>query len=410
MSENKEALLSSFATMLQLNKLTVEDLVAHLAGTAPAASADAETIAHFATVALTSLSVNTARSYATHFSHLINGVARQCTCVCAACVQEFSTAGTCHCQCTTCKKALAFDAQGDVVITARAIKDINLDVLVKLVQLMAVKRAMHDNLTRSRSGLSAKPTHGQGAREMCVTAMRYLFARMVKGELISVSPASELTKGRRSQPRRRALSDVELAQVFSAVASAGDDPLLDLALTWSEFELGARRGGIISLCVGLIDLESQMVTLHEKGNTFEAQPCSRELINFLMDFAAQRGGDTCIPGSPTYDPNAAVFYFKDSTPQRPHRMTGRRFDTLHRRIQLTLPWANSMSYSGHALRHTIGTMVERLAGYETARRTLRHGGESTTGTYVKAGTADVARAVSAITGSSHPLATEPEGH
>jgi hypothetical protein len=31
-----------------------------------------------------------------------------------------------------------------------------------------------------------------------------------------------------------------------------------------------------------------------------------------------------------------------------------------------------MNYSGHALRHTIATMVERQAGFETARKMLRH--------------------------------------
>ena len=296
MNDNKEVLLAPIAALMQLQHLTIEDLAAHLAGISPVGTASGETIAMFTTLALGSLGVNTGRSYATHFAHLVNGVARQCTCVCTRCVEDFATMATCQCQCSTCKKAMAFEAQGDVVITPRAAKDINLELLVKLVQLMAIKRAMHDNLTRSRGGLSAKPTHGQGAREMCVTAMRYLFGRMVKRELISVSPADELKKGRRSQPRRRALSDDELAQVFSAVATGGDDPLLDLALTWGEFELGARRGGIISLCVGQIDLDSQMVTLHEKGDTFEAKPCSRELISFLLDFAAQRGGDTCIPG------------------------------------------------------------------------------------------------------------------
>jgi hypothetical protein len=142
----------------------------------------------------------------------------------------------------------------------------------------------------------------------------------------------------------------------------------------------------------------------KKGNNYESQPCSLELIDFLLALAAARGGDICVPGSPNYDPNAPVFYVKDSTPERPHPVTGRRFDTLHRRIQLTLPWANTMSYSGHALRHTIGTIVERLAGFEVAKSTLRHGGTNPTDTYVVAGPVEVARAISQITGRPHPLA------
>jgi site-specific recombinase XerD len=63
-----------------------------------------------------------------------------------------------------------------------------------------------------------------------------------------------------------------------------------------------------------------------------------------------------------------------------------------------------MSYSGHALRHTIGTIVERQAGFEVAKSMLRHKRSSTTDTYVMAGPAEVARAISEITGCPHPLA------
>ena len=151
-----------------------------------------------------------------------------------------------------------------------------------------------------------------------------------------------------------------------------------------------------------------MIDLWEKGNKIGAQPCSLELINFLSAFAKVRGGDRCVPGHSMYAPNAAVFYFKDSKPKALHPISSRRFDTLHKRIQLTLPWANSIQYSGHALRHTISTMVERLAGYETAKRFLRHTGSGPTDTYVKAGTTDIARAVSTITGFPHPLAREKD--
>jgi integrase len=280
--------------------------------------------------------------------------------------------------------------------------------MVKLVQRMAVKRAMHDNIARARRGLAVKPTTGQGAREMCVQAMNTLFTRMVEDGLIDRSPANGLKKGTRSASRRRALTDSELAQVFDVVSSGGDDAVLDLAMTWAEFELGARRGGILSLNVGQLDPVTQFIHLLEKGNRLDAQPCSLQLIEFLLAFAKSRGGDVCVLGSPRYDPNAPVFYYKDSTPETPHRVTGRRFDTLHRRVQSALPWANSMSYSGHALRHTIATMVERQAGFETARKMLRHARVRTTDTYTEASTADVARAIAAITAQDHPLASNPE--
>jgi integrase len=241
---------------------------------------------------------------------------------------------------------------------------------------------------------------------MCVTALRRLKSRMLKKHLIEPDLEEGPDKGVRGQPKRRALTDNELAEVFSTVTTGGDDPVLDLALTWAEFELAARRGGIISLTIGELNREAQMIGLFEKGDRYENQPCSLDLIDFLTDFAASRGGDICVPGTAIFDPNAPVFYFKDSTVERPHAVTSRRFDTLHRRIQLALPWANSMSYSGHALRHTIGTIVERQAGFEVAKRMLRHGGTSTTDTYVMAGPAEVAKAISKITGRPHPLARD----
>ena len=67
-----------------------------------------------------------------------------------------------------------------------------------------------------------------------------------------------------------------------------------------------------------------------------------------------------------------------------------------------------MSYSGHALRHTVGTIVERMAGYEVAKRMLRHAGTTQTDTYVKAGPVEVAKAISQITGFGHPLADNAE--
>ncbi len=402
---SKHDLLGPIAALLEAQGLTVANLAEFTRNSEDAPSAR-PTIREFTAEALKSLSKNSQRSYQTHFDHLNLGIARQCECTCPACVQEFARAGTCTCTCASCAGARSFPAQGDVVITTSAIASIDFELMVELVQIMAVKRARGENIVRARQGLSTKPTHGQGAREMCVTALRRLKTRMLEKRLIEPDTEKGPQKGKRGRPKRRALTDQELAEVFSAVASGGDDPVLDLALTWSEFELAARRGGIMSLSIGELDRRSQMIGLLEKGNRYDEQPCSLELIDFLMALAASRAGGICVPGSALYDPNAPVFYFKDSTPERPHPVTSRRFDTLHRRVQLTLPWANSMSYSGHALRHTIGTIVERQAGFEVAKRMLRHDDSSTTDTYVKAGPIEVAKAISQITGRPHPLARD----
>ena len=214
MSADTNPLLDLIAATLADKGFTVDDLAAHVAGASSPSTASAKTIKDFADGALEDYTVNTARSYATHFNHLVNGVARQCECTCATCVEQFAESGTCHCKCSTCKRARAFEAQGDLVISPRNVAALKLEPMVKLVQRMAAKRAMHDNIARARRGLSVKPTTGQGAREMCVQAMSTLFTRMVEDGLIDRSPAHGLKKGTRSASRRRALTDSELAQVF----------------------------------------------------------------------------------------------------------------------------------------------------------------------------------------------------
>jgi len=357
---------------------------------------------------LPGLTRNTARSYRTHFQHLIDGIERQCDCTCVTCIEQFRTDRSCRCECATCKSAVGFTGIGDTPVSRSVISQLNLELLVQTVRKMASKKAMADNVARARQGLSPKPTHGQGAQEMCVTALSALFARLVREGVLSKNPADELPRGHRSTSKRRSLTDAELASLFQVVVSGGDDHELDLALTWAEFELGARRNGIVSLTIGQLDFETQMVTLHEKGNRQDQQPCSKELLAYLSEIALKRAGDICRPGSSIYNPNAKVLYYKDSTPTELHPITSRRFDTLHKRIQQSLPWANSMSYSGHALRHTVGTIVERMAGYEVAKRMLRHAGTTQTDTYVKAGPVEVAKAISQITGFGHPLADNAE--
>jgi integrase len=402
---DKDMALGMIGQLVEGSSLTIEDVAAHLAGTG---TSNNPTLGEYIPKVLSGLTEATAGSYKTHFNHLLNGISRQCTCICADCVAEFATRGSCFCECSKCTKAKEFLALADLVISKSSISKIDLDHLVRLVQAMATKRAMHANLIRARKRLAPKPIHGQGAREMCVAALRALFERMVSEDFIDKNPGKRLSKGKRSESKRRALTEDELTQLLDVVATGGDDPELDLALTWAELELGARRAGIVGLTVGRLDTVTQMADLWEKGNKVGSQPCSLELISHLLALAQNRGGNRCLPGHAEFDPNAPALYYKDSTPEKPHPISTRRFDTLHKRIQLALPWANSARYSGHFLRHTISTMVERLAGYQTARQFLRHAGSGPTDTYVKAGTIEVAQAISAITGFSHPLAREKE--
>lgn len=404
---DEQSQLAAIATLMKGSGHTVDELKAFLEEGGDTGSGGI-TIAQYVDQVSPTLPRATERTYRIHFHRLVHGEARQCECVCATCVEAWDTSGTCECQCGTCRRAISFEGMGDRVLRPKAVTRTELDPLPDIAQRIAAKRAARDNVKRAKRGLAPKPAHGQGAREGCVTALRCLFGRAVDDELIQQSPADKLDKGHRSEPKRRALSDEELAQLFEVVTTGGDDPELDFAITWTELELGARREGLVTLTVGRLHPETQMIDVFEKGRRERSQPCSAELIDFLLMIAIKRGGARCKIGQKDYDPNANVFYFRDSTPQAPHALTSRRFDTLHRRIQSKLPWANQMGYSGHALRHTVGTIVERYAGTQVARKMLGHGQRKPTDIYTDASMTEVARAVSAMTGLPHPMAADEE--
>jgi hypothetical protein len=100
---------------------------------------------------------------------------------------------------------------------------------------------------------------------------------------------------------------------------------------------------------------AQLDKFRDKGDTFETRPCSGSLIGFLVDLTTSRGGQICNPELRAHGRNAPLFHFKNSSPEQPHGVTGRRSDTILWRIKLALSWATlvATAYSGLALRHAI---------------------------------------------------------
>jgi integrase len=279
-----------------------------------------------------------------------------------------------------------------------------LETAVVVAQRIAHKRATADNRKRAAKGRSAKPDHGKGAAETAIRAARWMFERARLCGYVSSNPAADLKVPRRNPSKRRALVGDELDEFFDTVAAGGDDPDLDVMLTWFHFETGARRDGALNLTCGDLHDSRQMVRLHEKFKTNRDQPVSADLIAALRALAIERGGERCDQATPSYDPSSPVFWYRARGSKPSRRLTDRRYDTLFRRIQTTLPWADEALLTAHNLRHTGATLIERLAGTQVARRFLGHADRSVTETYTDADEAEVARAVSRLTGRPHPLA------
>jgi integrase/recombinase XerC len=235
---------------------------------------------------------------------------------------------------------------------------------------------------------------GRSSRETCVAALRALLARASGAGLINGNPATVLAKPRRARSRRRALDDVELAEVIAAVRTTSGDPDLDLLLLRFHLETGARRQGALNLRRSDLDPKRATVWLREKGDSEREQPVSPSLVALLDAHHDHRTPD---------DADGPLFRTRDRRP-----MSARRYDTIFAGARSCLDWADRTPVSAHVLRHTAITAVGRLAGYPVAQAFAGHSPPSVTGRYLHATLAEIAGAVAILTGEPHPLVARPQ--
>ena len=206
-------------------------------------------------------------------------------------------------------------------------------------------------------GMAGAPKRsGRGAEANFIAAARRFFQIAVEDRLLAVNPARSVPMPRRAQPSSRSLTPPQLESLWSVVVSGGNDPALDGLLVWTHLETGARRGGLLDLYVRDLKQEQCAIELHEKGKHGKEDrvlPISRELMTALLAHARERG-----PGGP----NDKVFYYRDSTPERPHPLAKKRYETLVARIRTELPWARDRWMKLHDLRRTGITAIERVSG------------------------------------------------
>lgn len=421
-STTTDQILDSVSAILAAQGLTAGDLLAHAersAGTTSASAAPYPTLRQRVEKVERGLTKNTKRTWKTHLDRLLEGTAELCDCLCDACLDLEEG---CRCDCAACNGSkLKIEGRPDLVLSRNAVVPSDVEEWATVAERHAQKKAIAQNKVRVARGLKEKPTSGQGGRENAVTAYRRLFRGLVEDGIWDKNPAEHVHKGRRDDAQRRSMHDWEIDQYIEVLVTGGDDPELDLLLGWFALETGARQGGTISLRLSRIKPATQMIELFEKGKKLADQPVSAELIEALLAHAAARGGPACDPTSATYDPQSPVFYFGNPKRSRkkgpdgrlvpsdgPAPLTGRRFDTLYRRIQLSLPWANEVRFTNHGVRRTGASIIERIAGNETARLFLRHGSRTTTQTYTQATLERLVEAVSVMTGSAHPLARSGE--
>jgi integrase len=318
--------------------VTIDDLIAEASSDAPGTPSTGPTVAEYVDTVMASFSKGTADTYKSYWRLLI-------------------------------------DRLGERPIGSVGVDD------CEAVVVDAVERAR-----RNRPG-----TDGRSSRESCIGALRALFARAERADLVTRSPAAQLEKPRRLPNRRRALDDGELREVIEAVRTTSQDPDLDLLLVRFHLESGARREGALNLRLRDLDRARSTVWLREKFGIEREQPVSPSLLQALEAHSSSRGAVA------SDDP---VLRSRRDLP-----ITRRRYNTVFDRARPCLPWAERTPVSAHVLRHTAITTVERHAGFAVAQAFAGHSASSVTGTYTQARIGEVAQAVSALTGEAHPLAS-----
>ncbi len=242
---------------------------------------------------------------------------------------------------------------------------------------------------------------GHNTAENLISALRCLYRRAVDDGLIDEkdNPASKVPKPRRLPSTRRALDDARLAEINQVAATTGDDPELDTLILRLHTETACRRGGALALRPRDLEPEQCLIMLREKGETFRWQPVSPTLMAALVQHAGERHAP----------PDKRLLRYQDG-----RQITDRRYDHLWVRVGRELPWIRTQGISTHWIRHTTLTWVERNFGLAVAHAYAGHtDGRGDTGTvtmtYVRATLAEIATALSALTGEPHPLAEPARG-
>jgi integrase len=236
---------------------------------------------------------------------------------------------------------------------------------------------------------------GRSAAEHLIASLRCVYRYAVDDQLIpeNRNPAVRAKQPKRLASTRHALPDAQLSVLVDTAATTGNDPVLDSLVLRLHLETACRRGGALALRPRDLDPEQCLVFLREKGQTVRWQPISPALMAALEQHHELRGKE---------DSNGQLLRYENGKP-----ITARRYDHLFERVGRYQPWVQTQQISIHWMRHTTLTWVERHCGYAVARAYAGHEGRSdagSTATYVRANLAEVASALSALTGQPHPLA------
>jgi len=255
------------------------------------------------------------------------------------------------------------------------------------------------NKSRELRGLPLKEFTGANRYNACLDAISVVFNKAVEQELIPANRTHTIPRKEIDSPKRHGLTKIQVEELLETALNGGNDPILDHLILWTQLETAARMGGILKLQMRDLDTQRQSITLVEKRSKKREQPVTKELMESLIRFAKSRGAEQL---------SDSVFRFLPNKNGLSSPLSSKRFETLWKRMGKSLPWVSAQGISGHYLRHTVLTWVDRTSGHSVARAYAGHSAGDTTDSYTKVGFSEIVNAHSSITGSLHPLQMENE--
>jgi integrase len=395
---DESALMSLLLDQLEAHHLTPEQLVAFRDGEL-AGAFNWDTAVELSET-LTGLGGNT---YATYWRYLTDGdPAPVCTCYCDGCVETRRPGPRGRC-CDGRKCAVTFDG-----FTGRTLASITAAEVKRAAQIRQCRAQVNGAVlatNRRNRGRTARETDGQGAYAHVITAATNVFAKAFDEEKIAYNPLANLHVKRNIRRHGRALNESQLQELWDVVCTTGDDVELDMLIIWFMLETACRRGALLRLRLCDLLFEQERVVLRGKGSKPDSdKKVTPELLAALRRHAFSRGG-----GADT-DAEAPVFYYRPGRWQRghvnfkggewtdeAHPIGKSRIETIFRRVQTKLPWADEIGVHPHDMRRTVAAIVERLYGHAVAGGFLDHAPADTTGRYDAATRDEVDAALEGIT-------------
>jgi integrase len=268
---------------------------------------------------------------------------------------------------------------------------------VKLDDLILLLSAIQDEARSRRNGVG-----GFGAKENALTAFRAFFVWARANGLTKNNPDDGLKFEKRSERlERRSYTLSELEQVHLVLASS-KDPELAMLFLRIALETGARHNEIVELNWGDLRESSGVLVLKPKGfrGYFVDAPITADLYDAIVETVWRRSPKRPTKATP-------ILMYSDGKP-----ISRRYFENLCAKVRNEIPSLNVGEpdyFSTHGLRHTAGTMIQRVGGDAVVRRFLGHSpqGRSHIERYSKATIDEVRAAMVAIWGV--PLAGNGHG-